>query len=1018
MDNQQTKKYDNILRMKKIDKNKINLQDKKSIRFSQNAKNWKQLRNKLGLSNNMTEEQVYKRAVPEYNKTIQNTQVINLDDISKNTNKEKIQYVYRKYIKNRAYNVQVYSKPEKYELLDKIRAPFTKRKININRIGKKSEKSINEWEDYYIGEGKAIFKNEPTLKEKAIRFNQEIDNSNKLNKKIKNMKFKTFRDYTIKTENEYLSSKRNAQYTAFINPLLIDYNTTIFDRESKDDIQDLPEPYLIITKGDNIAPDNYVTQFFREGSINCVLHPIKKFIQDKIENAKSKSTRYHYQSRLGKLERLNDKYFQSGVNEEGLDDIAQTLQIDLEIAMPFQNSIITAKSNKKPLRSFKYVNTKWEHVELDQLSYDENVEIIDHNKMLRLQKKLDDDNTYYTYKKNYCSISEIRTIDTIYKLPNDYSDAVRDFEDETGIKYIKICDIKNKNISEFVRQGNHFNECVDISDFTTTKYENYIKVRDESPHKHMDMSKAYSNFHMCNYYKGFLGKITDFRKCNKIVDIGYYRIENIKFSNNRLKEWNDKLNIWNDYNVYPSPELEFLTDNGVEFDIIEGCWGSKIDFRFNDKLLDGKLLSEVDGDKVRYYCKYVGTMSSSNGTKCLYMKTNQELSNNMKHHFENVTTFKQGNLNEVRVTYDKKSNYHLTHVSGFILSYMRLNMMEQLLTMNTDDVYRVVVDGIYYKDDIDVEFKNCFREKETGFKFNQGGRSYISRPYDDTYTSPVSANYRVDNKIELHLGCGGSGKTFYNLSDKGFINPTYYAPSWKLVRNKQKEMNIHSDTIAKITSIDPSVINRLRMFVSVLIIDEVSMMTEKDKQQIIKNFPDCKIIFCGDIGYQLPPIDKGDEFRIDNMKIINHNKNYRVKDDKFLEILNNCRNMMKEGKRIKEYVLENCEKINKDEMDYNHKTDMIITGTHKQKDYYTNKYKHLEKYFITKSDRVYGRGEIYLEKPKTDDYILQHAYTTHSIQGETAEGMLFIDMEDIWENRMIYTQVSRARRLEQIKIID
>lgn len=1017
MENKQKNKYDDILKMKKIDKNKITLQDKKNIRISQNVKNWKQLRNKLGLRNNITEQQVYKRATTEYNKTIKNTQVIDLDDISKNTNKEKIQYVYNKYIRKGTYNVRVYSNPEKYELLKKIKPPSIKRKININRIGKKSEKRINEWEDYFIENGNEIFDNEPSLKEKAIRFNEEIDKYNKLNKKIKNMELKKFRDYTVKPENEYLSKKTNAQYTAFSQPLLKNYNTTIFDGEDKDSFEELPESYIVITKGDNLAPDNYVTQYFREGSINCVLHPIKKFIQDKIENAKSKSTRYHYQSRLGKLERLNDKYFQSGVNEEGLDDIAQTLQVDLEIAMPFQNSIITAKSNKKPLRGFKYVNTKWEHVELDQLSYDENIEVIDHNKMLRLQKKLDDDNTYYTYKKNYCSICEIRTIDTIYKLPNDYSDAVREFEDKTGIKYIKICDIKNKNISEFVRQGNHFNECVDISDFTTTKYEKHIKVRDETPHKHMDMSKAYSNFHMCNYYKGFLGKITDFRKCNKIVDIGYYRIQNIKFSNNRLKEWNDKLNIWNDYNVYPSPELEFLTDNGVEFDIIEGCWGSKIDFRFNDRLLNGELLNEVDGDDVRYYCKYVGTMSSSNGTKCLYMKTNHELTNNMKHHFGNVSTFKQGDLNEVRVTYDKKSNYHLTHVSGFILSYMRLNMMEQLLTMRTDDVYRVVVDGIYYKDDIDVEFKNCFRKKETGFKFNQGGRSYISRPYDENYTGPVSANYRVDNKIELHLGCGGSGKTFYNLSDKGFINPTYYAPSWKLVRNKQKEMNIHSDTIAKITSTDPSVINRLRMFVSVLIIDEVSMMTEKDKQQIIKNFPDCKIIFCGDIGYQLPPIDKGDEFKIDNMKIINHNKNYRVKDDKFLEILNNCRNMMKEGKRIKEYVLENCEKINKDEMDYDHKKDMIITGTHKQKDYYTNKYKHLEKYFITKSDRVYGRGEIYLEKPKTDDYILQHAYTTHSIQGETAEGMLFIDMDDIWENRMIYTMISRARKLEQIKIV-
>ena len=79
-------------------------------------------------------------------------------------------------------------------------------------------------------------------------------------------------------------------------------------------------------------------------------------------------------------------------------------------------------------------------------------------------------------------------------------------------------------------------------------------------------------------------------------------------------------------------------------------------------------------------------------------------------------------------------------------------------------------------------------------------------------------------------------------------------------------------------------------------------------------------------------------------------------------------------------------------MDYNHTTDMIITGTHKTKYFYTDKYKHLDKYYITKSDRVYGRGKIYLEKTDTEYNVIQHAYTTLSIQGETATGKLFIDM--------------------------
>ena len=461
-----------------------------------------------------------------------------------------------------------------------------------------------------------------------------------------------------------------------------------------------------------------------------------------------------------------------------------------------------------------------------------------------------------------------------------------------------------------------------------------------------------------------------------------------------------------------------LKDNGVEFDIIEGCWGDNIDFRFNDELINGYEIID-DDEKVRYYCKYVGIMSSKNLQRNMYINGDEQFINNLNNKFENIDVYG----NEVKISYDKKSNYHLSHISGFILSYMRMNMLEQLEQFKTEDVYRVVVDGIYFKK-IDVDLKNCFRYEEKEFKNNDGGLSYISNPKDYDFEAKLihdknytlsKADFRENNKIELHLGCGGSGKTHYNLNDKGFINPTYYAPSWKLVRNKQKETGVYSNTIAKITSDDPIVVSNQRKFVSTLIIDEVSMMTEKDKQKIIKNFPNCKIIFCGDIGFQLPPIDKGDEFKIDTMKIINHNKNYRVKDDNFLEILNTCRDKMKKGHRIKEYVLSKLNKVK--DMDYNHTTDMIITGTHETKDLYTDKYKHLDKYYITKSDRVYGRGEIYLEKPDTEHYVLQHAYTTHSIQGETATGKLFIDMENIWENRMIYTMISRAKTLDQIYII-
>ena len=42
----------------------------------------------------------------------------------------------------------------------------------------------------------------------------------------------------------------------------------------------------------------------------------------------------------------------------------------------------------------------------------------------------------------------------------------------------------------------------------------------------------------------------------------------------------------------------------------------------------------------------------------------------------------------------------------------------------------------------------------------------------------------------------------------------------------------------------------------------------------MKRFPDHKIIFCGDIGYQLPPVE-GEEFKKENLPVFYHQKSYQ-----------------------------------------------------------------------------------------------------------------------------------------------
>ena len=42
------------------------------------------------------------------------------------------------------------------------------------------------------------------------------------------------------------------------------------------------------------------------------------------------------------------------------------------------------------------------------------------------------------------------------------------------------------------------------------------------------MTKAYTKGTDCSFYEGYLGKIWEFRRTNKIVALGYYKITNIR----------------------------------------------------------------------------------------------------------------------------------------------------------------------------------------------------------------------------------------------------------------------------------------------------------------------------------------------------------------------------------------------------------------------------------------------------------------------------------------------------------
>lgn len=772
-------------------------------------------------------------------------------------------------------------------------------------------------------------------------------------------------------------------------------------------------------------------QYFKEHKIsNCLLEPIKQWAISRKEEAETKSTYYRYKKIEDKINNYIDLYLKSGVPQDEISNICNDLHIDISISLPLQkeNKFIDVKSNSKPLKKFNFINTKFNHIDLDDILLENKfIELKDYKDLIKIKRKLDEDDKFYIYKMKNNKYTSIITNDGHYKLFNDFQDTINKFEIETGLNNCKICDVKDYELSKFVRDSCHYNCSLNFIDELRSSL---VEQNEDKEIKHIDMAKAYANFKSCSFYSGFLGKITDFRKTNKIMGIGLYQINNIDFSkcDDKIRKLLLKLNIYHNYYIYTSPELEFLKSLNVSFDIIAGCWGhSSLDFDFNENMINKK-----DEDGASYYAKYCGFINSQFLNTNYYLKScfdyNQIL-DSYGDYYDGITYLEQ--TKETLLTIKKKNNYHLSHINSFITSYQRINLIEQLQEINFDDLIKINVDCIYYYNNENLKLKNVFRHKEfKECKLNDCDKSLI--PLFEEIENYKYSNIIVDDnyKSKINLGCGGSGKTTKELRDDGLIKKLFCPPSWKLARNKEKEENINVSVWYYITTKDPEVRNKILNNYNVLIIDEVSMMTEETKKFILEEFKLCKIIFCGDLGFQLPPIN-GEEMTIKGIEKIEYFKNnYRCKCPELLQLLNRCREMINDRKSlffINNYIINffkdkkkiiNLEKL-KEIYDIN---DMILSGTNELKDAYSNLFKGKfanKKFYITSNSRYYSNGEILItnEKPLGVSSDERYCYTTHSIQGETAYDKVFIDISKMFDERMFYTALSRAMYLEQIYLI-
>tara|TARA_R110000787_G_scaffold17004_1_gene53782 strand:- start:3964 stop:7146 length:3183 start_codon:yes stop_codon:yes gene_type:complete len=900
---------------------------------------------------------------------------------------------------------------------------------------------------------------------------------------------------------------------------------------------------LSITQMPKIVGKNH-SQKYADSVNHCVLGAIDHWVENKLENPDLKVKTVKDWKRKqnwlrtraikldgGKGERPPKgaprgflEAYKDGIPVEKIQFICDKLQIAINIDIPSiwksdYRRTVSVKSSNKIVNTFDFVNVRINHCEFndpDKKLFDvyslnsqtnKNNFEVSQEQINEIKRNLDKQDIFYTWFGNddIGSIRSLQTINESYKCVNSYTIAIREFKEKYDIDQYQIDHLRDNCVSEFLIANVNINQTRNFSQ----EYDGECG--------HIDMIKAYTRSRESEYYEGFLGNIWEFRMTDRIREIGIYQIDNLDFSNCKNRIVSD-MNIYHNKNSYPSPELKFLTDQWVKFDILCGCWGSSFDMDLYDKkLLDkdpgeiqhykkfyGSLMGLYEHNTVNFRCedvKFAEVVAHYNkdadiniiseepkryrielikiiqrqwkrkiSKRFIYVRTapgaelnsrtiqrawkdhkNKKFIKFLENYNKGIVCPKKSTREWAHyqprmikqhgtITTQSTTQKHMFHIAGFINSYARLNLFRQLLKFkNPDDILRIKVDGIFYKKDAEFELDELYSEKEGSINFESDELDFIERDVWDhidietgELIDGIGLSQPLSQRVEVHTGPGGTGKSHNILIDWGLINMCFMAPTHKLKRSKEIEFKIQGE-VHKGFDIVNSDGNQKRIRkinnYNGFIIDEISMLSNELKLIILKKYPNHKIIFCGDLGYQLPPLSICDEepkseFIIDDWMF---HKSYSIEDmkrckcPKLKKRLITLRKIIDKKKIGLDYI--GILKLNLIDIDevvrkYNYKEDLIIAQSNRVCDLWNEKFKDKPKYKIKQNTDEFSNGEIVCDLDLTINLTLKYeqrnCFTVYSIQGETAQGNLFIDLCKIHDPRCLYTALSRAEYFDNI----
>jgi hypothetical protein len=422
----------------------------------------------------------------------------------------------------------------------------------------------------------------------------------------------------------------------------------------------------------------------------------------------------------------------------------------------------TMKYNPNAHRSISFTNTRMNHVDAGKLVMNSVAftRVTEEEMKVILEEHRKDGIFFMITGEGAIKGGVARGITSVrgsYKVLNEHYDVFKAFNESIGISQHSVDAIRNPVLNRFLRKASLVHSVPVALCDTPNELEGV---------KQIDMVRAYTQHRLSPFYRGFpkapthFGRVTVSDPVSFLAKyIGVYSFRVLSVPSCFVRDF-----ACGSVYLRQSVEIEYLVSRGLRVELIAGAFSTQtFDFDYPPEMLEQKRYAIWAG---RLGCDYSDNTFMFPAEK----KWVQHLTSEIGAH--KVTYYREEGY--CCISQPKTFNTTLHHVYGFITAYTRINMMEIMRLIPSENLVKVILDGVYFRGESPSTHVPVKDKTDELKEHPNPHKSWYSPLLEKTFDAlPVIDSRflipegKIDNVIVL-TGQGGSGKSYSVLHDTVF----------------------------------------------------------------------------------------------------------------------------------------------------------------------------------------------------------------------------------------------------------